>query len=256
MRSCATRLVLSALVIIASACVDAPSAPSSAAEDNILAASFDALSREASQQGDVERSQEFVWASIAVRGGVVPSKLQIRIDGAVQSFDAMVHAVGWTSPSAAQRVGTHRTLLAWRRAGGSLQTLMISSSADVAPVQNPLSASVAASLNSPFVGAHVLYSVRGTTSGTWPGVNGTVRMVEGSLATACAPSTGTSVPNGVTCVQTTYRVAFDVGIQGALANSRLPDANNAVLRLVAAEQQVNGAKLTLACANPKSESGC
>ncbi len=256
MRGLVTRGLLAAVVLVGSACVDAPSAATSAADENVLAASFDALSREASQQGDVERSQEFVWAALAVRGGVVPSKLTIRNGGTSESYDAMVHAVGWTSPTAEQRVGTHRTLLAWRRAGASLQTLMISSTADVAPVQSPLSMTPGTVINAPFAGAHVLYSVRGTESGTWAGVNGTVRMTPSGTTTACVPASGTKSQNGVSCGQLKYNVAFDVGIQGASLESRLPIAQNAVLRLIATEQLVNGAKLTLSCATPTSDKGC
>ncbi|MEP7347403.1 MAG: hypothetical protein ABI877_19180, partial [Gemmatimonadaceae bacterium] len=109
MRIGSTPHLLAALAFLVTACVDAPVAATDAADDNILAASFDALSREASQQGDVERSQEFVWAALAVRGGVVPSKLAIKNNGAGETYEAMVHAVSWTSPTAEQRPVTHRT---------------------------------------------------------------------------------------------------------------------------------------------------
>lgn len=257
MRSRAVRHTLAGLVLVAAACVDAPSAPTSAAADNVLAVSFDALSREAAQQGDVERSQEFIWAGLAVRGGIVPSRLEIRNDGKLETFDAMVHAVTWTPSTTPQRVATHRTLLAWRRAGGALQTLMVSSTADVAPVQSPLSMSAGTSLMAPFMGAHVLYAVRGNATGsTWVGVSGTVKIVQGGTGTPCVPATGTSAPNGVSCTQFKYAVAFDVGLQGAFTDTRMPNTQTAIFRMTAVEQQVNGAKLTLSCANPANANGC
>lgn len=253
----AIRWTLAALVAGLAACVDAPTQATSVADDNILAASFDALSREALQQGDLERSQEFVWAALAVRGGNIPSKLQINRGGLLESYEAMVHAVAWTSPTAEQRAVSHRTLLAWRRIGSLLQTLMVSSTADVAPVQNPLSMSASTSLAAPFAGAHVLYSERGDNSATWVGVNGTVRLspVSGT-ATPCTPANGTSAPKGVTCQALKYTVALDVSIQGASPETRLPVSSSLVLRLTAAEQQVNGARLTLSCATPTSDKGC
>jgi hypothetical protein len=249
--------VLLAWVAATGACVDAPSAPSSEADENILASSFDALSRDALQKGDVERSQEFVWAALAIRGGTVPSKLQITTNGAVESYDAMVHAVTWTLSSNAQRAGTNRTLLAWRREGTNLKTWMIGSSTDQAQVLHPASAGPGTTLlSAPFAGAHVLYSVRGAQSGTWVGVGGGVRMVAGIAGEACTPPAGDKAPNGVTCTQIKYGVAFDLTIQPASADTRLPDNASSTVRATAAEQQVNGARLTLSCANPKSGSGC
>lgn len=256
MQSRTMRFSLAVLVLIAAACVDAPSAPTGAAADNILAVSFDALSREAAQQGDVERSQEFIWAGLAIRGGIVPSRLEIRNNGTLETFDAMVHAVTWTPSTTPQRVGTHRTLVAWRRTGAALQTLMVSSSADLAPVQSPLSMGAGTPLTTPFAGAHVLYAVRGNTSGTWAGVNGTVKIAQAGTGTPCVPATGSTAPKGVTCAQLRYAVAFDVGIQEAFADTRLPRTQSAVLRMTAVEQLVNGAKLTLSCASPASASGC
>ena len=55
-------------------CVDSPSAPESAADDNQLAASFDGLAQEQLTDGDVERSEDFRWAALAVRAGVTPTR--------------------------------------------------------------------------------------------------------------------------------------------------------------------------------------
>ncbi|MFN8570587.1 MAG: hypothetical protein U0132_00945 [Gemmatimonadaceae bacterium] len=254
-------LTVSAFILLAAlgltACVDAPSSPSAAADDNVLAASLDALSREAAQAGDTERSQEFTWAAIAVRGGVTPSKLQIKSAGVLQTYEAMVNAVAWMSPFPPQRVPSHRTLLAWRRAGTSLQTLMISSTADVVPVLNPLSDSPSASLAAPFAGAHVLYAIRGDIgAGTWVGVSGTVKLAENTATTTCVPVTGNKQsPNGVGCQQVTYTVGFEVATQPTVANSTLPATDRAVLHLGANDQPVNGAKLVLSCTTPNAN-GC
>lgn len=241
----------------ATACVDAPSSPAAASDENVLAASLDALSREAAQAGDSERSQEFLWAAIAVRGGVTPSKLQIKSAGVLQAYEALVNAVGWASPIPPQRVPTHRTLLAWRRAGSSLQTLMISSTADVLPVQNPLSASPTTSLAAPFAGAHVLYAVRGDIgAGTWVGVSGTVKIAENASTTVCVPVTGNKQsPNGIGCQQVTYTVGFEVATYPAIGNSGLPATDRPGLHLGANDQVTNGAKLVLSCAAP-SANGC
>ena len=256
MRSRAVHFCLAAWVLVAAACVDAPSAPTNAVADNILVVSFDALSREAAQQGDAERSQEFIWAGLAIRGGIVPSRLEIRNNGTLEIYDAIVHAVTWSPSTTPQRVRTHRTLVAWRQSGAALQTLMVSSSADVAPVLSPLSQSAGTPLDAPFAGAHVLYAVRGSSSGTWVGVTGTVKIAPGGAGAPCVPTTGTAAPIGVSCTQVRYAVAFDVGIQGAFVDTRLPQTQSPVLRMTAVEQLVNGAKLTLSCANQTNASGC
>jgi hypothetical protein len=165
----------------------------------------------------------------------------------------MVHAVAWTVPTAAQRVPTHRTLLAWRRAGSSLQTLVVSATADSSPVQNPLSLSVVPPLSAPFAGAHVLYSVRGDQPGNWFGISGKVKMAEGAMGNRCVPVTGDKQsPNGVSCQQATYTVGFEMTLQ---SNVPAPFAAAAILHMGASDQGVTGAKLVFACSNP-NRFGC
>ncbi|MBV6520184.1 MAG: hypothetical protein MNPFHGCM_00289 [Gemmatimonadaceae bacterium] len=247
--------VLFMLAALAGACVDAPTEASTAENDSMLASSFDALSREASQQGDVERSQEFTWAALAVRKGVVPSRLTVVRSGLIEQYEAMVHAVTWVSPIAEQRAPTHRTLLAWRRVGGTLQTLMISSTADVMPVQNPLSMSAHASLAAPFAGAHVWYASRGDRLERMIGVSGTVRVSPSGAAVTC-PSVSSRAPRGVTCARQKFTVAFDVDLQLAVPGTRVPDVKSPVIPLRATEQLVNGSRLLLSCAMPASDRGC
>ncbi|MFN8581100.1 MAG: hypothetical protein U0163_09015 [Gemmatimonadaceae bacterium] len=251
-----TSFALVACITLATACVDAPSSPSTTADENVLASSLDALSREAAQQGDTERSQEFTWAALAVRSGVTPSKFQIKSGGTLAAYEAIVYAVTWQTPASPQRAPDHRSLLAWRRSGSSLQTLMISTTADVQPVQNPLSATPLASLTAPFAGAHVLYSVRGDAPGTWVGVSGNVKVAQGSVSGACVPVTSDKrLLPGVTCQQVTYTVGFEVATQPAVGAAHAPLADSALLRLGANDQAVNGAKLLLACSAPTTN-GC
>lgn len=243
-------------MVAAVGCVDGPSAPAATEDDNFLASSFDALSREAAQVGDSERSQEFVWAALSVRAGLVPSRLTLKNGAVAETYDAIVLAVRWAKAVDAQRAGAHRTLLAWRRAGSTLQTLMISSPSDQMVVANPISARP---LTAPFAGAHVLYSIRGNgTGGTWIGVSGNVKLAAGPAGDACKPAVTHKSPTGigVSCVYVPFTVAFDIGLQRSATATSEPDANADVLRMAAADQVVNGARLTLACSHPASMTGC
>ncbi len=85
------------------ACVDSPTAATASADENQLASSFDALAQEQTAAGDVERSEEFRWAALALRAGVAPTRFDVTVDGTLESFSAFVHTVDWILPTLAMR---------------------------------------------------------------------------------------------------------------------------------------------------------
>ena len=70
-----------ALAAMLSACVDSPEEPLAATEQNPLATSFEMLSQEQLFANDVERSEDFRWAALALRIGITPSVIQVTNNG-------------------------------------------------------------------------------------------------------------------------------------------------------------------------------
>lgn len=243
------------LASMALACVDAPSAVSSAAQDAPLAVSFDVLSREQAQAGDAERSQELAWAALAVRTGVQPSRFEVNNAGVPEIYDAFVHSTHWAVALQAQRPNQHRTLVAWRKTTDRLQVLLLSSHQDQAPVVHPVSMGPP---HAPMSGARAAYFVRGPNGEVWMGVSGNAKLAEGTLGGTCPPSVETSQkPTGVQCQLLKYTVGFDINFQKTRNTSaRLPDPNGPTIRIRAGEQPINGAKLTFSCPTPESDRGC
>ena len=82
-----------ALAVSFTACVDAPSEPLAATNSNPLATSFEMLAHDQMAANDVERSEEFRWAALALRAGVNPSVLEVTNNGRAELYDAFVHSV-------------------------------------------------------------------------------------------------------------------------------------------------------------------
>jgi hypothetical protein len=247
---------------IASACVDAPgeSLAASAPQNNPLAASFDQLADEQLQANDVERSEEFRWAALAVRAGVTPSVFQITNDGKPEVYDAFVHSVTWASLTQALRPPLHRSLVAWRRTGEVLQVLQIGMFTDSAPVLNPYSmrASSAGTFpTSPVAGAKAAYFERGSVNSTWLGVSGLASIAEAPQGVpSCPVPNADAKPTGVNCQVTRYSVNFNVIFARTRSrDSRDVDALAPTRRFIAPGQTVAGVKLLFSCAVPLS-TGC
>ena len=163
-----------ALAVLLTACVDAPSEPLAASFNNPLATSFEMLAHDQMAANDVERSEEFRWAALALRAGVNPSVLEVTNNGRAELYDAFVHSVTWVSVTQALRPPTHRSLIAWRRNGDVLQVLLIGMFTDSAPVLNPFSMRSPAPgtiAQSPVAGASAAYFDAGRT-----GCRGSVSM--------------------------------------------------------------------------------
>jgi hypothetical protein len=252
------------LAAILAACVDAPSEPlaASAPPTNLLAMSFDALADEQMAANDVERSEEFRWAALAVRAGVTPSVIEVTNNGTREVYDAFVHAVTWTSLTQAVRPPLHRSLVAWRRSGNAFQVLLVGMMTDSAPVLHPYSLRAAGGvLASPVAGATAAYFERAPTSSlspgaTWIGIGGSAKIAEHPRPSACpAPNEGAK-PDGVTCQLTRFGVALNVNFARTRSNtSREVDLTAASRRLIAPAQVVSGVKLVFSCATPLS-TGC
>jgi hypothetical protein len=244
-----------------SACVDSPSAPTPATAGDIpLATSFDDLAQEQSAAGDVDRSEEFSWAALAVRLGVTPTRFDVSNDGQRQTYDAFVLSVHWTLPTLALRPVGHRTLIAWRKEGDVMQVIIVSSQSDVAPILHPYSmrpSQPGGLILSPIAGASAAYFERGLRKSAWLGTGGQAKIVELSVGGKCNTPNDIPVPNGVSCELATYGVAFDATHGKAPEEkSRTLPSNAATKKLSAPEQKVAGVKMTFNCVLPLSDKGC
>lgn len=254
------------------ACVDATSATSAESFDQTedpLALTFDALSAQSSASGDRARSEGFAYAAIAVRRGIVPSRIDIVNGGNAEVFDGFVSAVEWDPAVSDQlRAPAHRTLIAWRRTGDGLtRILTLTTPIDSAPVLNPLSMSPTAPFAAFFAGATAQYqettaalTVTGQVNAAagdafWAAVTGYVKVRELSAGAACAPRTNDRV-SGVTCQTARYQVQFDLGMHRLTKRPVTVDAASIRRTMSAREQQVNGVKLRLTCAVVQSTRGC
>jgi hypothetical protein len=253
------KLVLVALIGMATACVDSPSAPLAAeAPNNPLATSFDLLAEEQAAANDVERSEEFRWAALALRAGVTPRALDVTNNGQAEVYDAFVHSVTWASLTQALRPPLHRSLIAWRRSADRMQVLLIGLASDSAPVVHPLSLrpDAGGELTAPYAGAKAAYFERGQLNTTWIGIGGTAKVAEAPQLSACPTANDESRPSGVNCQLTRFTVTLNVQFAKTLSrDSRELDPVSVTRRLIAPDQSLPGVKLVFTCAMPAS-TGC
>ena len=241
------------------ACVDAPSAPLAATDQNPLATSLDMLAEEQLAANDVERSEEFHWAALALRAGVTPTGIEVTNDGKAEVYDGFVHAVSWVSLSQALRPPLHRSLVAWRRSGDVLQVLLIGMFTDSAPVLHPYSLrppSPGSLTESPVAGATAAYFERGPVPSSWLGVGGVAKVAEYPQPSLCPSRNDSNRPQGVTCQLTRFGVRLNVLFARTRSrDSRDIDATAPTRSLIAPDQTVAGVKLLFSCAMPLS-TGC
>ena len=261
-----TILALS-IAVFPTACVDAPteSFASDAPPNQLLSVSFDMMADEQLMANDVERSEEFRWAALALRVGLTPTLIQVTNEGRAEVFDAFVHAATWTSLTQALRPPLHRSLVAWRRSGDVLQVFLVGMVTDSAPVLNPLSLRPSvpgATSVSPVAGAKAAYFERGPVNSTWIGVGGAAKVVEQPQPTTSQPTTcpvpndAPTRPKGVTCQQTKFGIALNVLFgKTPTRDSREVLASAPTRRIIVAPQTVAGVKLVFSCISPLS-SGC
>ena len=249
-----------ALAVAMTACVDAPSEATQAAPfNNPLATSFEMLAQDQMAANDVERSEEFRWAALALRAGVNPLVLEVTNNGRAEVYDAFVHSVTWVSLAQALRPPTHRSFVAWRRSGDVLQVLLVGMYTDSAPVLNPFSMRSPAPgtiAQSPVAGANAAYFEHGPSGSSWLGVNGAAKVAEHPQPSACPSPDDASRPVGVTCQLTRYGVNLNVLFaRTRTVTSRDLDANSLTRRLIVPDQTVAGVKLVFSCAMPRN-TGC
>lgn len=266
------RASLIAVVALAAACVDsAPStAPSTFDEtEDPLALTFDALSAQSDSSGDRARSEGFAYAAIAVRRGIVPSRIDIVNNGTLEAFDGFVSALEWDASIAEQfRAPNHRGLIAWRRTNdGVTRILSLTTPLDSAPILSPLSLSATSPYAAFFAAATAQYqettaavTVTGQLNATkpdlfWGGVEGFVKIREVSRGGQCFAPTNKEL-TGVSCQVARYVVQFDVGLHLLTKRPITVDLASPRRGMTASEQTVNGVRLGLSCARVASRSGC
>jgi hypothetical protein len=241
------------------ACVDSPNAPSTPVNDNQLATSFDGLSAEQAAAGDVDRSEEFAWAALALRAGAAPTRFDVDNNGTRETYDAFVQSVHWITPTLALRPTGHRTVVAWRKVNDVMQVIILSSQSDSAPIFHPYSmrpSTPGAPIAVAVAGASGAYFERGARQAAWVGTSGQVKMPEKGLGEKCSAPNASAPPAGVNCELATYSVAFDMVLSRTDDGTRTVQAAAVTRKMSAAAQAVAGVKLTFACVAPQSDKGC
>ncbi len=251
-------VVLGALL---SACVDSPEEPLAATQQNPLAESFDMLSQEQMFANDVERSEEFRWAALALREGVTPTVIEMTNGGKPEVYDGFVHAVTWASLTQALRPPLHRSLIAWRRSNDILQVVLVGMAVDSAPVIHPYSMRFpspgVSTVQSPVRGATAAYFERGGKNSSWLGIGGMAKIAEHPQSAAnCPVPNDDTRPSGVSCQLTRFGIELNVLYAATRSrDSREVDPYAPTRQIIAPSQTVAGVKLVFSCISPLS-TGC
>ncbi|MGQ0764306.1 MAG: hypothetical protein ACT4OZ_01400 [Gemmatimonadota bacterium] len=256
-------------IVLLAACVDSPAsmlAPDrDFAANQPLADTFDELARQAAEDGDKPRSDEFTWAALAVRYGVTPSRLEVRDGNTTVAFDAIVTTAEWQVADNIKPPAL-RSIVAWRRGeDGLVRLLSVNLASDSAALRNPISLGPNAA-TSVFAVASATY--RETAIGrpavptrpevVWVGVSGTARIRLLASTGSCTASTTLVLPKGVTCVRGRFVVNFSITFQQVNVRPSFQVNAGTAQRTLAAvrDQEVNGYRLTFACLRVSSLSGC
>ncbi len=267
-----SRLAVLIALSLTAACVDSPtgaSAPEATAGDP-LALTFDQLADQASTSGDVARAEGFAAAAIAVRFGVTPTLINVKVNTTTtEVYEAFVNTVDWNLGSQlSARLPAHRTITAWRRtADGVTRILSLTTPSDSAPVLHPLS--MGPGVAAAFAGASALYQETsrislGPSSGNggalvdefWIATVGYVKVKEGVRGNPCPVDPAKSGLKGVVCRQARFTVRFEVQVQ-RLANRPYALAPTSVARRYGSgDQQVAGYQLTFSCNTVSASRGC
>lgn len=258
-------------VMTLSACVDAPDVSSPASDDTprseLLAQTFDALSRASAQSGDLARSEGFTHAALAVRGGVTPSRLEVQAGTSTEVYDAIVTAAQWDSTlSPNVRPPARRTLVGWRRTqAGKTRLIVLASPNDSSIVLSPLSLGMGMSTAAVFAGASAMQhevsdsgSGYGDFSTAWYGTGGWVKLREVAVVGRCADSSRVLNQLGLSrCDETRYLVRFDLTMQRLAGRPPQEVPGTPALRSWSVgEPVVNGVRIRFACVAPKGDRGC
>lgn len=122
-----------ALVSLLAGCAADPTEPT--AENADLAASFDLMAAEARISGDINAASAFEGGALAIRAGLMPSEIEVTIDGEVVTHKAVVHAVVRTGAGDQQVL--MRSLLAWSGSNPRETILKVMLLADEAEFGHP-----------------------------------------------------------------------------------------------------------------------
>jgi len=262
-----TRWTLLGAVLVAGACVDAPSLTSADDLSDPLAETFDALARESALNGDLARSEGFGLAALSIRGGVAPSRLEVVSGAITEVYDAFVSGVVWdaTLPEAT-RPPPRRSLVGWRRtAEGTTRVLSMHAPNDSAVVASPVVLGNASNSMVVFHSASAMQNEgrdtpqgRPDLSAGWYATSGWVKLREVAVLGACPDSARRNALLGFKlCEETRYLARFDLHMQRLTGRPPQVVPGTPARRVYAVgEPVINGLRIRLACAAPSSVHGC
>ncbi|MEP7381026.1 MAG: hypothetical protein ABI910_05030 [Gemmatimonadota bacterium] len=261
-------ILLVVVAFAAGSCVEAPATTSpDDAYESPLAEAFDALSRAASENGDLARSDGFAYAALSVRSGVTPSRLDVQLEDSIETYDAFVNTAWWDPALPTNvRPPARRTLVGWRKTdAGTTRVLALTSPSDSARILSPVALGAGVSTVAVYAAGSAMQNEgRDTPQGkpdigsAWYGTSGWVKVAEAAVLGTCPDTVRHHDALGVShCELARYRVAFDISMQHLTGRPPQLAAGTAVRRVATVEESlVNGLRLRFVCLTPSGEHGC
>jgi hypothetical protein len=222
-----------ASVVGALACTGDPTSPNGQADQ--LASALESLSRECNQQGDADGSLAFTYAAMAVRLGVEPSAITLKVGDESREYLAFVHVVRH-GPSSASSL---RTLVAFRPKTSTdyrpTEVLYVGTSVDSAAIEHPAAAG-------PAVAATAVWKDLGAGE-TWVATTGKAGV---SLVATGEVCPGAKSSMAVDCTLATYSIFVDGDFYLAIGGSETNLQPTPVLGIRTRAALVSGASIIFA----------
>jgi hypothetical protein len=222
-----------AVVVGALACTGDPTSPDDQADQ--LANALETLSRECNQQGDADGSLAFTYAAMAIRLGVEPSEITLRVGEETRRYLAFVHVVRH-GPSSAISL---RTLVAFRPKTSTdrrpTELLYVGTPVDSAAIQHPAAVG-------PAVAATAIWKDIGAGE-TWVATAGKAGV---SLVSAGSVCPGAKSSMNVDCTLATYSILVDGDFYQSIGGNETNLQPTPVLGIRTRAGVVNGASIIFA----------
>ncbi|HEX9893076.1 MAG TPA: hypothetical protein VGA78_04095 [Gemmatimonadales bacterium] len=208
-----SRLGVSALILALGACGEGPAAPESQS-DLPLEASLEQMAAEANNAGDVDAAVAFSDGLLAIRLGVRPTELSVKVGDKSERYLAIVTGVAHTTADGA--ILLRRSLVAWAGDPRPTALLQVTSFSDNAVFGYPSDLATRA-------------DPVGRARGTWVNlVRGHTFVATSGRASIALASTGEACPNLPADSRLRCAVArYDVGIDGVFHQLRQRNARQA-----------------------------
>ena len=203
-----------------------------AQDDQALASEFDQLSRDANVQGDSDGGAAFSSAAIAVRLGIRPSPLKVKIGERTDDYLGFVHAV---TRQAEGTTVAMRTLVAWhvqleKRPDAVLY--LATAATDNGVLGHPAATDQRFDIRTLAVASWK--QIR--EEKIWVATAGKAGIAEKSKGDSCSPTANANVQ----CIRATFSVALDGEFHPLVSNDRRRVDRETKLNIATRADPVNG----------------